>query len=285
MIPCWAVTAAFWRRQSSRLAISGANEYLSMTNAPPVCYDPPPWAQVIAARALIIALRLPAASTRPQRSKRWMQKPFNFANALCIFWRLMQCPKEPRRAAHADSFCFCCRASGMAGALSSRLRVVSLLSSVTETIVALGLEDSLIGRSHECDYPASVMKLPMCSKPTIDIQASGLEIDRQVSPIAPWISRSRPSSPQATPCCKPLLWQVRSRVQQALSVYEVDHDALSRLKPDLIITQTQCEVCAVSLTDVERSVARMTGGDVRVVSVHPGDLQVRGLASAGERSA
>src|SRR5260221_2829973 len=59
-------------------------------------------------------------------------------------------------------------------------RVVSLIASATETVVALGCEDRLVARSHECDYPASVQGLPVCTAPRINIHAGSAEIDRQV---------------------------------------------------------------------------------------------------------
>ncbi len=88
-------------------------------------------------------------------------------------------------------------------------RIVSLLPSATEIVAALGGLDQLVGRSHECDHPAEVESLPVCCHPTLDIQASGQEIDRQV----------------------------KQRLAQAVSIFEIDHDLLSRLQPDLVLTQ------------------------------------------------
>ncbi len=136
-------------------------------------------------------------------------------------------------------------------------RIVSLISSATEIIHALGQTSSQVGRSHECDFPASIAALPVCTKPTIDIHADSREIDRSV----------------------------KSRVRNALSVYEVFDDVLERLQPTHIITQTQCEVCAVSLRDVERSVASRLASQPKIVSLTPNSLadvwdDVRRLASA-----
>src|SRR3989337_2757902 len=100
-------------------------------------------------------------------------------------------------------------------------RVVSLIASSTEIVCALGLESRLVGRSHECDYPPSVTRLPVCTWPKFATHGSSLEIDQRVKTI----------------------------LQQALSVYQVDADLLGQLRPTHIITQTQCEVCAVSLKD------------------------------------
>jgi iron complex transport system substrate-binding protein len=136
-------------------------------------------------------------------------------------------------------------------------RIVSLISSATEIIHTLGQTPSQVGRSHECDFPADIAALPICTKPTIDIYADSREIDRSV----------------------------RDRVRNALSVYEVFDDVLERLQPTHIITQTQCEVCAVSLRDVERSVASRLASQPKIVSLTPNSLadvwdDIRRVASA-----
>ncbi len=123
-------------------------------------------------------------------------------------------------------------------------RIVSLISSATEVVHALGQTASQVGRSHECDFPAEIAALPVCTKPTIDIHADSREIDRAV----------------------------KDRVRNALSVYEVFDDVLERLQPTHIITQTQCEVCAVSLRDVERSVASRLASRPKIVSLTPNSL-------------
>src|SRR5205085_10689151 len=102
-------------------------------------------------------------------------------------------------------------------------RIVSLIASATEIVCALGFEPQLVGRSHECDFPPSVKRLPQLTAPKLNVTATSGEIDRQVKQL----------------------------VQEALSVYRVDAEPLERLQPTQIITQTQCEVCAISLKDVE----------------------------------
>lgn len=97
-------------------------------------------------------------------------------------------------------------------------RIVSLLPGATEIICALGLEADLVGRSHECDFPASVERLPSVSKPRLNPNAAGREIDQSVKAL----------------------------VSQGLGVFEVDAARLQALKPDIIVTQIHCEVCAVS---------------------------------------
>ena len=126
------------------------------------------------------------------------------------------------------------------------MRVGSLIASATEIVCALGLESSLVGRSHECDYPMSVRLLPKITEPAIDINGTSAEIDRQV----------------------------RESARDALSIYRVDDALLASLKPAVIITQTQCEVCAVSLKDVEAALAKRLGLTPRVVSLNPNSLAV-----------
>ncbi len=123
-------------------------------------------------------------------------------------------------------------------------RVVSLLSSATEIVCGLGCESLLVGRSHECDFPAFIKSLPQCSRPRIDVTGSSLEIDRRV----------------------------KSAASQGLSLYDVDAVRLRELQPDVILTQTQCEVCAVSLKDVEAAVCGLLDSTARIVSLHPNSL-------------
>ena len=110
------------------------------------------------------------------------------------------------------------------------LRIVSLIASATEIVTAVGLHEYLVGRSHECDYPSSVMALPACSSSEVEKYATSNEIDQQV----------------------------RSMVQDALSVYQVDYALLNDLSPTHILTQTQCEVCAVTFSEVERAIKHLS---------------------------
>ncbi len=120
-------------------------------------------------------------------------------------------------------------------------RIVSLIASATEIVAALGMEDQLVGRSHECDYPLSVLNLPMCSKPRIDVNGTSREIDDRV----------------------------KSVLKNAISVYEVFTEELERLAPSVIITQTQCEVCAVSLKDVQAAVCDLVRSNPKIVALEP----------------
>ena len=111
-------------------------------------------------------------------------------------------------------------------------------------VCALGGGDRLVGRSHECDTPAWVLRLPVCTAPRVDAEAPGRDIDRSI----------------------------RALLEQALSVYHVDPERLSGLRPDLIITQSLCEVCAVSLGDVEEALRSFVGSRPALLSLQPARL-------------
>jgi iron complex transport system substrate-binding protein len=123
-------------------------------------------------------------------------------------------------------------------------RIVSLIASATECVYELGLGEFLVGRSHECDYPPEVALLPCCTQPRIDVNGSSQEIDARV----------------------------KDSLSSALSVYTIFDDVLERLQPTHIVTQVQCEVCAVSLTDVERSIAGKVASQPKVVPLNPNSL-------------
>ena len=119
-------------------------------------------------------------------------------------------------------------------------RVVSLIASATEIVAALGREAELVGRSHECDHPQSVHRLPACSRPRLRVDASSAEIDGEVKRL----------------------------LRRGLAIYDIDAELLRDLRPDIIITQDQCEVCAVNLDDVERATWKWIGQPVEVISLH-----------------
>ncbi len=123
-------------------------------------------------------------------------------------------------------------------------RVVSLLPSATEIVAALGAAGELVARSHECDFPASVGDLPAISAPRID-----------------------PARPSAA-----IEGDVRACLEAALSIYRVDAAALRDVRPDLIVTQTLCEVCAVSPADVEAALAAWTGERPQILALNPATL-------------
>lgn len=123
-------------------------------------------------------------------------------------------------------------------------RVVSLLPSATEILVALGLRERLVGRSHECDFPASVASVPVCTSTKLTKGLSSLEIETRVQEI----------------------------VRQGLSVYEVDSSLLRRLDPDVILTQSQCAVCAVTPRDLDEALAAWVGREPLMLSLAPDSL-------------
>ncbi len=105
--------------------------------------------------------------------------------------------------------------------------------------------ERLVGRSHECDHPPWVRRLPALTAPKFALDGTSYEIHARV----------------------------RALVQEGLSVYRVDAERLRALEPDLILTQTQCEVCAVSERDVEAALATWLGRRPRIVSLKPGKLE------------
>jgi iron complex transport system substrate-binding protein len=127
---------------------------------------------------------------------------------------------------------------------SAPKRIVSLIASSTEIVCSLGLQDWLVGRSHECDWPAAVRALPQCTEPKFTLSGTSYEIDQRIKAI----------------------------LQEGLSVYHVSATALDALRPEVIITQTQCEVCAVSLRDVEAAVCQLIGSRPQIVSLNPNCL-------------
>ncbi len=120
-------------------------------------------------------------------------------------------------------------------------KIISLLPAATEIICALGLANRLVGRSHECDYPEIVKNLPICSSAKFLLGPDSAKIDKQVKEILP----------------------------DALSIYTVDKEIIKGLNPDVIITRAQCEVCAVSLKDVEQALDNLLGKNVDIISLEP----------------
>jgi iron complex transport system substrate-binding protein len=123
------------------------------------------------------------------------------------------------------------------------MRICSLLPSATEIAYAIGLGDSIIGVSHECDFPADAATKPSLLRTRVDPQAPPAEIDRQVSEI----------------------------IARGESIYAVDTEMLSALAPDLILTQDLCHVCAASPDDLATALTRLAHPP-RVVSLTPRSL-------------
>lgn len=125
------------------------------------------------------------------------------------------------------------------------MRIVSLLPAATEWVCALGAGADLVGRSHECDDPPSVQTLPVVTQPAFSVEGGSAAIDAQV----------------------------QARLQRGLSLYEVDLETLRALQPDLVLTQAQCEVCAVSLPQLEAALGAWTGAPPRLFSMEPQTLK------------
>jgi iron complex transport system substrate-binding protein len=124
------------------------------------------------------------------------------------------------------------------------VRIVSLIASATEIVHALGLGEFQVGRSHECDYPPAVASLPVCTAPKFVVDGNSRDIDTRV----------------------------KTALRDASSVYDVFEDVLERLQPTHIVTQTQCEVCAVSRSGVERALSGRYGSRPAVVALEPNSL-------------
>lgn len=123
-------------------------------------------------------------------------------------------------------------------------RVVSLLPSATEIAVAVGVRDGLAGRSHECDFPPFVAALPVCTSTKLEKGLTSRQIDDRV----------------------------QETVRQGLSVYAVDTPLLRSLRPDVILTQSQCAVCAVTPLDLEDALSGWVGTSPVLLSLAPDTL-------------
>lgn len=120
------------------------------------------------------------------------------------------------------------------------MKIVSLLPAATEIVSALGLLDCLVGRSHECDFPEEVLDVPPLTRSRLDTSLPSETLDREVRRI----------------------------VEQRLPIYVLDDERLAALRPDVVVTQEACEVCAVAKEQVVGSLRR-TACDASVVSLLP----------------
>ena len=135
------------------------------------------------------------------------------------------------------------------------MRIVSLLASATEIVCALEAGEMLVGRSHECDNPPWVRRLPACSEPAFDISVSSREIDAEV----------------------------RRRLRAGEPLYIIHSDLIRELAPDLVITQAHCEVCAVTPREIERSGTTGIGMDQLSLSVSSVDGIFESIQQVSER--
>ena len=123
-------------------------------------------------------------------------------------------------------------------------KIVTLIPSATEIVAFLGQKNSIIGRSHECDYPHGLNHIAKLTSPKINVEGTSGEIDKQINTI----------------------------LENSLSVYKVDVAKLKELNPDYIITQAHCEVCAVSFSEVENIVSENLNKNTKIISLQPNTL-------------
>ena len=121
------------------------------------------------------------------------------------------------------------------------MKIISLIASATEIVHALEMGHCQVGRSHECDFPPQVDSLPVCTQPKFPVEGNSREIDTAVKDV----------------------------LREAVSVYDVLEEKLERLQPTHIVTQSQCEVCAVSLKDVERALSQRLTCDPKSSPLSP----------------
>ena len=124
-------------------------------------------------------------------------------------------------------------------------KIVTLIPSATEIVAFLGRKDFIVGRSHECDYPKDLNKIIKLTSPKINIEGTSGEINKQINII----------------------------LENSLSVYKVDIEELKKLEPDIVITQAHCEVCAVSLSEVEEIVNKHLNEKTKIISLQPNTLE------------
>ena len=127
--------------------------------------------------------------------------------------------------------------------MMGRVRIVSLLPSATEIVCALGLDRQLVGVTHECDYPEFVQQLPKVTRTLIPTDAPSREIDRLV----------------------------REKLRSNRALYSLDMSTLEALQPDLIVTQTLCDVCAVAEDEVRAAACALPSAPF-VVDLEPQTL-------------
>ncbi len=139
------------------------------------------------------------------------------------------------------------------------MRIVSLIPSATEMLFALGLGSDVIAVTHECDYPPAALELPKITRDVLPEGLTSAQIDAAV----------------------------KERTLAGESIYQLDTGALEDLRPDLIVTQQLCSVCAVSYDDV-REIAQQLDPQPQVISLDPHTLgevlgDARKLAAATDR--
>ncbi|TAE57477.1 MAG: cobalamin-binding protein [Nostocales cyanobacterium] len=129
--------------------------------------------------------------------------------------------------------------------IDTDIRIVSLIPSATEIAAVLGLQNAIVGRSHECDYPPEITHLPVCTQARFNGHVPSNTIHNDISKI----------------------------LQSALSIHRIKVDVLEKLQPTHILTQDQCDVCAVSLPEVEQAITQLTHTSPQIISLQPSTLR------------
>ncbi|MDB9540760.1 cobalamin-binding protein [Anabaenopsis tanganyikae CS-531] len=124
---------------------------------------------------------------------------------------------------------------------NSSVRIVSLIPGGTEILDALGLTNHIVGRSHECDYPPEIKNRPVCTQARWNYHQQSRKIHDDINDL----------------------------LQSALSIYEIKTDVLEKLQPTHIITQDQCDLCGVTLADVEKAFASLVHTSPQIISLKP----------------
>ncbi len=124
-------------------------------------------------------------------------------------------------------------------------KIVTLIPSATEIVAFLGQKKFIVGRSHECDFPKDLNNIVKLTSPKINVDGTSGEIDKQINTI----------------------------LENSLSVYKVNIEQLKILNPDFVVTQSQCEVCAVSFSEVEEIVAKHLNKKTKIISLQPNSLR------------
>ena len=127
---------------------------------------------------------------------------------------------------------------------SNITKIVTLIPSATEIVAFLGQKNSIVGRSHECDYPKDLNNVVKLTSPKINVDGTSDEINKQINTI----------------------------LENSLSVYKVNVEKLKELNPDFIITQAHCEVCAVSFSEVKNIVDKYFNRKTKIISLEPNTL-------------
>ena len=123
-------------------------------------------------------------------------------------------------------------------------KIVTLIPSATEIVAFLGQKNSIVGRSHECDYPNDLNNIIKLTSPKINVDGTSSEINKQINTI----------------------------LENSLSVYKVNIEKLKELDPDFIITQAHCDVCAVSFSEVKSIVNKYLDRQTKIISLEPNTL-------------